>query len=117
MYPDRDIDYVALPDDDKGIHMGYYVNGEPVSILSLFLNNGELQFRKFATLQEQQGNGYGTKLMEWMLDYAHDMKFKRVWCNSRENKTDFYKKFGFTETDSIFEKDGYKYVIMEMVSK
>lgn len=113
MYPDKDKDYVILPDDDKGLHIGYYKEGVLVSVLSLFLNNRELQFRKFATLPEYQGQGYGTELVKWVLDYAKDMQFDRVWCNSRIKKTDFYKKFDFVETDEVFEKDGRKFIILE----
>lgn len=113
MYPDKDKDYVILPDDDKGLHIGYYKEGVLVSVLSLFLNNRELQFRKFATLPEYQGQGYGTELVKWVLDYAKDMQFDRVWCNSRIEKTDFYKKFDFVETDEVFEKDGRKFIILE----
>jgi len=113
MYPDKDIEFVILPDDDRGLHMGYYIEGVPVSVFSLFLKDGELQFRKFATLPEFQGKGYGSKLMDWLLDYTIDMKFTRVWCNARIGKTDFYKKFELKETDERFKKDGYEYVVVE----
>lgn len=113
MYPEKEKYFVKLPQDERGLHMGYYTDGKPVSIFSIFLENGEIQFRKFATLPEYQRKGYGTKLMEWLLDYVKDMKFERVWCNSRADKVDFYKKFGFVETAEKFEKDGYEYVIVE----
>ncbi|PXV67392.1 acetyltransferase (GNAT) family protein [Dysgonomonas alginatilytica] len=113
MYPDKDKDYVILPDDDTGLHIGYYKEGLLVSVLSLFLKNRELQFRKFATLPAYQGQGYGSELLKWVLDYAKDMKFDRVWCNSRIEKTDFYKKFEFMETDQVFEKDGHQFIILE----
>jgi len=116
MYPDREIESVILPDDDMGLHIGYYADGEPVSVFSIFLKDGDIQFRKFATLQNYQGKGYGSKLMQWLLDYVSDMQFKRVWCNARTGKTDFYKKFGFRETEEIFEKNGYEYVIMEKIT-
>lgn len=113
MYPEKEKDYVILPDDDQALHIGYYKEGLLVSVLSLFLKNRELQFRKFATLPEFQGQGYGSELMKWVLDYAIDMKFERLWCNSRIEKTDFYKKFEFVETDQIFEKDGRQFIILE----
>lgn len=113
MYPEKDKEYVMLPDDDKALHIGYYKEGVLVSVMSLFLQNRELQFRKFATLPEFQGQGYGTELMKWILDYVIDMKFERIWCNSRIEKTDFYKKFEFVETDQIFEKDGRQFIILE----
>lgn len=113
MYPEKDKDYVVLPDDDKALHIGYYKEGVLVSVLSLFLKNRELQFRKFATLPQYQGQGYGSELVKWVLDYASDMKFDRVWCNSRIEKTGFYKKFDFMETDQVFEKDDLKFIILE----
>ncbi len=113
MYPDKEKEFVILPDDDRGLHIGYFVNEKPVSVLSLFLKDGELQFRKFATLPECQGMGYGSKLMEWLVDYAKEMNFARVWCNARSGKADFYRRFGFEETDNRFKKNGYEYVVME----
>lgn len=113
MYPEKDQDYVVLPNDNEALHIGYYKEGILVSVLSLFLENRELQFRKFATLSEYQGQGYGSELMKWILDYARDMQFDRVWCNSRIEKTDFYKKFEFVETDQVFEKDGRQFIILE----
>lgn len=113
MYPEKEKEYVVLPDDDKALHIGYYKEGMLVSVLSLFLHNRELQFRKFATLSEFQGQGYGSELMKWVLDYAIDMKFERLWCNSRIEKTAFYEKFEFVKTDQIFEKDGRQFIILE----
>ncbi|SHF78000.1 GNAT family N-acetyltransferase [Dysgonomonas macrotermitis] len=118
MYPDKPKDSVILPDDKKGLHIGYYKDDKPVSIVSLFLNleTKELQFRKLATLVEFQNRGYGSQLVRWILDYTKDLQFPRVWCNARVEKIDFYKKFGFTETDQVFEKNGFKYVVLEKCS-
>lgn len=113
MYPTENLDFVKLENDEKGIHIGYLVDEKPVSILSIFLESNMLQFRKFATLETFQNKGYGTKLLEWLINYAIEMGFEKVWCNARSEKTDFYKKFGFEETDETFEKDGYKFIVLE----
>lgn len=113
MYPGKDLDFVTLDEDDLGLHIGFYEDDLAVSIVSLFLHGRELQFRKFATLVNLQGKGYGSKLMKWVLDYAKDMKFERVWCNARVDKLGFYEKFGFTETAEKFSKNGHDYVIIE----
>lgn len=113
MYPDKNADFVKLQNDGQGLHIGYFVDDIPVSVFSLFLENNKLQFRKFATLEQYQKKGYGTKLIEWLLDYASEMEFESLWCNSRYDKIDFYKKFGFVETDSVFEKGGIRYIILE----
>lgn len=113
MYPDKERETVILSDDEQGIHVGYYKNDVPVSVVSIFLKNGELQFRKLATLVQFQQKGYASQIIRWILDYAKDMEFPRVWCNARVGKVDFYKKFGFELTDQTFEKDGYEFVIIE----
>lgn len=114
MYPDKDIESVKLPDDNLGLHIGVYENDELVSVMSIFLHNpGEIQFRKLATRIDMQGKGYASALMKWLIDYVNDMKFERIWCNARTNAIDFYKKFGYKETEDRFSKNGYDYVIME----
>ena len=115
MYPERDLEYIKLPEDEEGIHLGLYLENELVSVISLFINGYELQFRKFATLVEKQGHGYGTKLLEKVLEYAKERKIKRVWCNSRVEKIDFYKKFGFSETKEKYIKDEREFVIIEKI--
>jgi len=113
MYPDKDIDYVKLPDDDMGLHMGYYKDGELVTVVSLFLQGRNLQFRKMATKTEYQNRGYASEMIKWILDYAKDVRLDKVWCNSRVEKAGFYEKFGFIQTDVTFMRDGYGYVEME----
>ena len=113
MYPDKDIEFVKLRDDGLGLHIGVYENEELVSVMSIFLHDREVQFRKLATHTDMQKKGYASVLMKWLIDYANDMKFERLWCNARTNATDFYKKFGYQETKNRFVKDGYDYIIME----
>ncbi|MFV0417576.1 MAG: GNAT family N-acetyltransferase [Dysgonomonas sp.] len=113
MYPDKDIEFVKLPDDNSGLHIGVYENEELVSVMSIFLHNRDVQFRKLATRADMQKKGYASSLMKWLIDYANDMKFDRLWCNARVNATDFYKKFGYNETENQFSKNDYDYIVME----
>lgn len=113
MWPDKDFDYIKLEDDDVGIHFGLFKDDTLKSVVSLFIDNEEAQFRKFATLQEEQGNGYGSTLLDYVLNEAKNSDLKRIWCNARKNKVDFYKKFGLQETNYSFVKVGKDYVIME----
>ncbi|MBK5720320.1 GNAT family N-acetyltransferase [Dysgonomonas sp. Marseille-P4677] len=113
MYPDKDIDFVKLPDDDRGLHIGVFENEVLVSVMSLFLEGRDVQFRKLATRNDMQGKGYASALMQWLIDYANDLKFDRLWCNARTEATSFYKKFGYEETNESFEKNGYKYIVMQ----
>lgn len=113
MWPDKDLDYIKLEDDDLGIHFGLFKENILISVISLFINNEEGQFRKFATLQQEQGKGYGSMLLDHIIKEARNRGVKRIWCNARKNKVNFYKKFGLQESNCSFTKGGKSYVIME----
>ncbi|MBT2696624.1 GNAT family N-acetyltransferase [Bacillus sp. ISL-40] len=113
MWPDKAFDYIKLEDDHLGIHFGLFKENMLISVISLFINNEECQFRKFATLQLEQGKGHGSTLLDYVIKAAMDCGVKRIWCNARKNKMDFYKKFGLQETNYSFMKGGKSYVIME----
>ncbi|MCW3116058.1 MAG: hisA, partial [Chitinophagaceae bacterium] len=104
---------VKLKDDDKGQHLGLYINEELVSVVSAFINDGELQFRKFATQEKYQGRGYGSLLLEKVFQLAGERKCKAVWCNARVTATGFYKKYGMIETGSSWRKNGFEYIVMK----
>ena len=113
MWPNKAFDYIKLEDDHLGIHFGLFKENMLISVISLFINNGECQFRKFATLQGEQGKGYGSTLLDYVIKEAKDCGVKRIWCNARKNKLSFYKKFGLQETNYSFMIGGKTYVIME----
>ena len=49
MWPDQPISFAILPEDANGVHFGLWKNEVLISIVSVFLNEKEAQFRKFAT--------------------------------------------------------------------
>lgn len=114
MYPDAPFDIVKLSGDEHGMHFGLYTGSQLVSVISLFNEDRVYQFRKFATLPHFQNNGYGTLLLQHVINYMTAQHAVRIWCNARITASPFYKRFGFTETAGIFSKDGIDYVIMEL---
>lgn len=113
MWPDKPLDYIKLEDDSSGIHFGLYIENELVSVISAFTSSGETQFRKFATKMNHQGKGYGSALLEHLINYLVKNNTECVWCNARLEKTEFYKRFSLEETAHFFEKSKKKYVIMK----
>ena len=113
MYPDETIDFVKLEDDEKGMHWGLYEEDGLVSVISLFKKDHVLQFRKFATVADRQGRGYGTKLLQHVLDLAQKNDIKTVWCNARSSATALYEKFGMKQSGPGWEKDGIGFIKME----
>lgn len=115
MYPDLPFDSVKLPDDFNGIHFGLYADHILTGVVSLFSVGDIYQFRKLAILPASQKSGYGSHLMEYVIDFCQVQKATKLWCNARVNAKEFYFKFGFQETQEIFFKDGYDFVVMELI--
>lgn len=115
MYPDKALEELTLIQDHEGIHLGAFNKANQlVSVISLFKREDELQFRKFATLPKEQGKGYGKLLLSYILDDSKNQQITRVWCNARVNALEFYKQFGFKETNQTYHLDGYDFVIVEL---
>lgn len=113
MYPEETLSFVQLEDDDKGLHLGVYVRGELIAVVSLFIKHGELQFRKFATRQAEQHKGYGTALLNKVFSIAKEKGCKSVWCNARRNTTKFYTKWGMEEDGDAWMKKGIEFIVMK----
>lgn len=113
MYPAEEIDFVKLGEDSSGRHLGLYDEERLVSVISLFEHVNEVQFRKFATLNELQGRGYGAKLLQFIMQWTKEHKKSRIWCNARKSATEIYKKFGMQETGESWMKYGIGFVKME----
>ena len=114
MYPNWSIEEVKLADDFEGIHFGLFDKKALISVVSTFIKEDTMQFRKFATLNSEQGKGYGSMLLSHIIQFAKNEDCTRMWCNARCNASAFYAKFGFTETEQKFHQDGHDFVIMEI---
>ena len=110
LYPERTLDGIKVAGDEEGLHWGVYVNGEPVSVISLFEADGVCRFRKFATLEAYQGKGYGSLLLDHIMTLA---KGRTVWCNARTTACSLYERFGMKPVGDTWEDYGYTYVKME----
>ncbi|GBG11060.1 N-acetyltransferase [Paenibacillus agaridevorans] len=113
MWPEKEFDFIKLDDDGLGKHYGLFEGDELVSVVSLFAQGDQAQFRKFATLATEQNKGYGSRLLSYVIGEAERAGVKRIYCNARVNKVAFYEKFGLRATGSAFSKSGKDYVIME----
>lgn len=113
LYPNLEFGKAILDNDDEGMHLGLFDQNQLISVVSIFQTESIMQFRKFATLAEYQRQGYGTELLNYLIGIAESEACTRIWCNARKNASEFYTKFGFTETEKTYHKDGHDFVIME----
>ena len=114
MYPSFSLQEVKLNNDELGQHFGIYINEEVVSIISIFIKNEVLQFRKFATLEMQQGKGYGKQLLQYVFEYAKENNCNSIWCNARIAALGLYEKFGMKSFGETWFQDGHGFIKMEI---
>ena len=112
MWPTKSIEYVKLKDDEQGIHYGGFIENRLIAVVSLFYQDKQVQFRKFATCIEQQKHGYGTQLLQYILLEAKDMGANTIWCHARTDKVHFYQRFGLKVVGESFKRDGKTYIRM-----
>ena len=115
LWSHKSIEFVKINEDTEGVHYGLFEFDTLVSVISLFYNENEVQFRKFATLRGYQGRGLGSALLRFVFQEAKNKGVQRIWCNARVTKKDFYTRFGMVETETVFTKEDVAYVVMECV--
>lgn len=113
LWPDKPIEFCRLKDDTSGIHYGYYIEDELASVASVFINLKDARLRKFATLNEFQGMGLGTSLLEHIISDLKTAGIDRFWCDARVTATKFYRKFSMKESGESFLKSNLEYIVME----
>jgi predicted GNAT family N-acyltransferase len=113
MATNRPFDSIKLPKDEEGLHFGLFQDDKLISVISIFINNETAQFRKFATEISEQGKGYGSILLEHIIEESINQKVKNLWCNARVSALGFYQKFGFEAVSETWMDNGIEYVKME----
>jgi GNAT superfamily N-acetyltransferase len=116
LWPDKPIEFVRVPEDAFGFHFGYFIDNEPVAVISLFFDEqNNARFRKFATHPEYQRQGIGSLLLRHVFDKATEAKASRIWCDARWDAKPFYERFGMEQEGKPFYKGEISYVKMTRV--
>lgn len=111
LWPDKPFDYVRLPNDAQGYHLGGFADGRLVSVISLFFDEGagSARFRKFATHPDYQNQGIGTQLLNHVIEKARQNDARELWCDARLTAAAFYERFGMTPDGDVFYKGEIPY--------
>ncbi|RNI27417.1 GNAT family N-acetyltransferase [Rufibacter immobilis] len=113
MWPNEPLAFVQLPEDESGVHFGAFVGEELISVISLFLEGEQAQFRKFATRPAFQRQGIGQRLLQHVFTYAATHHVSSVWCHARITAQSFYQNAGMEVVGEPFQKNGLMYVRMQ----
>ena len=95
LLPNKSVDSIILTEDDAEQHFGLFQSEKIVSVIPLFVENDNAQFRKFATETIEQHKGSGSILLNHIIEESVKNNVKNLWCNARLMALGFYEKFGF----------------------
>jgi len=109
LWPEKSIEFVKVPEDENASHFGLFVNERLASVISLFPDNKNMRFRKFATIPEFQNKGLGSQLLKFVINYSQGNHYKNIWCDARSNALGFYERFGFSKFSEPFFKEEIEY--------
>jgi len=106
LWPDKPLSFSKVVDDHEGEHFGIRHNGKIICVVSMFSKGNEVRLRKFATVEDFHGKGFGTYMLKYLID-----RYKRegktiFWFDARESALAFYEKFGFSiEGERLYKSD------------
>jgi GNAT superfamily N-acetyltransferase len=107
LWPDHPPEFCYVEGDRTALHYGVFVNSTLlVSVASIYICEDKARLRKFATLQNYQGQGIGSALLEYALANLKQEDIKYFWCDARESAVNFYKRFKLqVEGDRFYKTD------------
>lgn len=103
---------------EKGINVKYVLDSKTVGMASFVTNGGYAGLiMDVVVLKEYRGKGYGTILIESILNYIksdlEDNEEMMIQLLSAPGKQDFYSKFGFKVKKEIAEDGMYMWLRKE----
>jgi predicted GNAT family N-acyltransferase len=113
LYPEQTIHEMKMDEDNDGYHFAAFRNNYIVAVVSLFKRDNSWQFRKFAVAASVQSMGIGSKLLQYITDFAISEGGTKLWCNARLTAIPFYIKHAFVQTGEHFSKNGFNYEILQ----
>lgn len=87
----------------NGVYSYYWFmkNGAPVGYICFKPENGKMFLSKLYLRQNERGNGYATKAIEFLSDYCKEQKLSSIWLTvnrHNDNTVAVYKHLGFVTT-------------------
>ena len=113
--PGQDLSTCIYPsDDDPGaFHLGAFLDGNQVAIVSFYKENNpqlsgkdQYRFRGMATLDKYRNKGYAGSLLVYAFEKIKHLDGDQIWCNARMNAIALYKKMGMEVSSEEFDIPG-----------
>ena len=108
-YEDKNKEFmVAMSQPDKiiekSLKLDFFVNEKDGTVIGTgAFDKGEI--RTMFILPEMQGKGLGKEMLFFLVNYAKEKGFQKVFLNSSEEAEDFYQRQGFKKIRDDYEFD------------
>ena len=114
LWPHKSPDFCKVKGDEEAKHYGAYIEGQLVSVASVYINGGKARLRKFATLSDFQRRGIGSQLISHVIERLKSEQVSYFWCDARSSALDFYMRFGMSPFGDKFYKSDISYFKMSV---
>jgi N-acetylglutamate synthase-like GNAT family acetyltransferase len=95
-----------IASDKQEYHLAAFDNGKAIGCVLLRpLDNGSIQLRQMAILDNYRGQNIGAKLVQFAEQIALNKKFKIIETRARKTAEGFYKKLGYISYPNEFEDE------------
>jgi len=100
--------------DSEAEHFIAYFDDKPIGCARIRTKNYYAKLERIAIIKEYRGQGFGTKLINFLIDYCKQKNYKEICLHSQTYVSDFYKKLGFKAKRKHFFEAGIEHVEMIM---
>lgn len=79
-----------------------------VAIRIIDIENKVVELKRMFVLPEYQGKGYGKLLLKYVIDYAKEQQYKKIYLDTRKQFSvaqHLYRSNGFLETDKYNDNE------------
>jgi len=105
-----------LEQDDRDvecIHFLLWRNAEPVGAGRIReLDEQIVKFERMAVFSEYRNRGYGTNMLNTMLDYAREQGYTRITLHAQIDALSYYAHAGFETEGEEFTEAGIEHIRM-----
>ena len=97
--------------DSASTHFIVLYKSKPIGCARIRTND-KAKLERIAILKEYRNKGYGTDLVNFLIDYCKQQNINDIYLHSQYFTIAFYKKFGFESVGKEFFEAGIRHIKM-----
>jgi len=98
--------------DGESKHVIVKLRNETIGCARIRSIEGKLKLERIAILKEHRKKGFGTQLVEYLIEYCKQRKIKEIVIHAQYTQKHFYEGFGFQSRGAPFNEAGIKHIEM-----